>query len=257
MCFIMLAMGKGDKISIIKSTENEMETNKDGYALISDAGDHIRTVDVKEFKRWIEEKKAELNKTKAVLLHYRLGTNGEQGIGNVHLWRFGEWYMCHNGGFYKWSNGSNRGECDSFKFFNNYQDYIKTSKWEKLKEKFEEDGSYGVIAGLNPSRGLYFWMGSPHKTFVAIKRGMVVITSAEWRMKKVYNLLGWKIERASDEFVYGEYSEWIGKVGTVDGTVLWEKWGREKPQKWNYDYGYGYYGYKWRKEREDLWEYYR
>ncbi|MEX2752467.1 MAG: hypothetical protein Q6366_011365, partial [Candidatus Freyarchaeota archaeon] len=76
-------------------------------------------------------------------------------------------------------------KCDSFKFFNNYQDYIKTSKWEKLKEKFEEDGSYGVIAGLNPSRGLYFWMGSPHKTFVAIKRGMVVITSAEWRMKKV------------------------------------------------------------------------
>ncbi len=102
MCYIALVKGTGDGQRLKKAIADKLDNNDDG-AFVSTLGvDGLRTLDNKLAGQAVLN--MDLNN---LLVHFRMATTGEVGMGNVQGWNLNGWVCVHNGIISKLSGGRN------------------------------------------------------------------------------------------------------------------------------------------------------
>jgi len=153
MCFAWLILGNKPntkKYFLVEKLLEKTLTNSDGF-FIATGKESIRTLDVREYRKFIRERKDSINSSKTIAGHFRIASSG--GVNNkwVHGWRFGNYYGYHNGvscGYTK--NDQN----DSFEFF---RDQLNVNSWnsdkpgkKRIEKAFKKVTINGAFFLVNP-----------------------------------------------------------------------------------------------------------
>lgn len=151
MCYTALTIkhkkntDKSDTNAIASMTA-KMASNPDGYGIIGSTLKHHRTLDKKEGeKKFIEE----MNRSKWILNHWRLKTEGTVRVENVHTWNKKGWYCTHNGTVSFTSSWNKKGKWNNKKGCYDYENgaFDRTDSEEFFDKVFEPiDDAHNIDA---------------------------------------------------------------------------------------------------------------
>jgi len=156
--------------------------NRDGYFIAID-GEALRTMDFKEFMRFILEREEEIAKAKVIAGHLRASTTREVSEKWVHGWNF-KGYLCyHNGIIYDYRKH------DSYEFFEG----IKRFSLKEIVRRLREKEGWGVFFAVNP-KGKKFVFSRSHKFNVHLINGNFLAINSNDDIHAIFDTISYGIE---------------------------------------------------------------
>lgn len=188
MCFTQILLGERlGKIGfgvLLNSFAQFSENNPDGYA-IRVADKVYKTLSASELLSYILDHRKLIENSQLVHLHFRNATTGGVSVENCHLWEIAGYYCAHNGTVMgqKYNNGT---EVDSYIWFREHEEAIRTENIEKLAE-----GSFkgwGVFT-LSSKQGDKVIVGSVNKpVIIQVFDSVLSLASAEVTYKPMLDI---------------------------------------------------------------------
>lgn len=255
MCYTAIFVNKNGlglrgQNTIIDAYEKYAGENPDGYALATDNGLLIRTLDHSEFVRIFNDNSEKIQQAKIVHLHFRAATSNVAEP-FVHLWKVGGYYCSHNGVMselnrnipsVKWDREkgiwvNEKGEpakeepkCDSLEFFKLNEKAISEGAWQDVANSLGSYTGYSIILMSDMENGKVVF-GSAGKTIRVVSDGeMVVISSSE------LDIVEWISVQGLDFFkeTHTEYSK------SIESKLFCWDIRNETYEEYTVPYRYGY-----------------
>jgi len=202
-------LGERGLEALLALLDRHGDMNPDGYALATDNGLFLRTLDITRFEDFLCDNEEMLKKAQIVHFHFRNATS-EVNEQNIHLWNIGGYYCSHNGVVFTHSRDVEK--CDSLEYFRSVEDKIASENWQAIANDLPFTGVF-MLSRADWRKIVVISSYKP--IYVLNNASMTAFLSADIIIKQAKELYG--IELSRDPMYHGTLKNAVLEIDVASG----------------------------------------